>query len=113
MVRDKIVELLFPRRCIVCDEPVEAGKEPVCPSCREELQYVEDPFCMRCGKQLLEEREYCEDCRSREEAFSSMPVCQMPCSVLRIREEGNMRTILYGRCTGGRKNGFGRSDRMY
>ena len=24
MVKDKIVELLFPRRCIVCDEPVSA-----------------------------------------------------------------------------------------
>ena len=69
MVRDKMIELLFPRRCIVCDEPVEAGKEPVCPSCREELRYIEDPFCMKCGKQLLEEQEYCEDCRSREHAY--------------------------------------------
>lgn len=69
MVKDKIVEFLFPRRCIVCDEPVEAGKEPVCPSCREELRYVEEPFCMKCGKQLMEEQEYCEDCRSREHAY--------------------------------------------
>ncbi len=69
MVKDKIVELLFPRRCIVCDEPVEAGKEPVCPSCREELRYVEEPFCMKCGKQLMEEQEYCEDCRNRKHAY--------------------------------------------
>ena len=70
MVRDKIVELLFPRRCVVCDEPVEAGKEPVCPVCREELRYIEEPLCMKCGKQLLEEQEYCEDSRSREHAYT-------------------------------------------
>ena len=64
-----MIELLFPRRCIVCDEPVEAGKEPVCPTCREELRYIEAPFCMKCGKQLLEEQEYCEDCRSRGHAY--------------------------------------------
>ena len=69
MVKDKIVELLFPRRCIVCDEPVETGKESVCPSCREELRYVEEPFCMKCGKQLMEEQEYCEDCRDRKHAY--------------------------------------------
>ena len=54
---------------IVCDEPVETGKEPVCPSCREELRYVEEPFCMKCGKQLMEEQEYCEDCRNRKHAY--------------------------------------------
>ena len=73
MVKDKIVELLFPRRCIVCDEPVEAGKEPVCPSCREELRYVEEPFCMKCGKQLMEEQEYGTCLYSGEKRF---PVCK-------------------------------------
>lgn len=69
MVKEKIVELLFPRRCVVCDEPVSYGSEPVCPACREELRYVEAPFCMKCGKQLFQEQEYCEDCRTKEHAY--------------------------------------------
>lgn len=112
MVKDKIVELLFPRRCIVCDEPVEVGKEPVCPSCREELRYVEEPFCMKCGKQLMEEQEYCEDCRNRKHAYiqgrSVFQYASVADAMFRFKNQGRREyaDFLGGKCTGVRKNGL-------
>ena len=69
MVKERIVDLLFPRRCVVCDEPVITGSEPVCPECWGELLYIKEPFCMKCGKQLLTQHEYCEDCQKKKHAY--------------------------------------------
>ena len=57
------VDLLFPRRCPVCDEPVK-WKTLICPGCLPKLKRVREPYCMRCGKPLADsEQEYCGDCR--------------------------------------------------
>ncbi len=94
MIRNRIVDLLFPRRCVLCDEPVEPGCEPVCPTCREELRYVESPFCMKCGKQLLTEQEYCENCRTRAHAFiQGRSVFQYPSvsdAMFRFKNQGRL-----------------------
>lgn len=69
MVKDVVLDLLYPRRCVCCDEALAFGKKELCPDCRDRIVYIEDPFCMKCGKQLADEREYCDDCRKREHAF--------------------------------------------
>ena len=57
------VELLFPRRCPVCDEPVPLKEGLCCKACRGKLQKIRDPYCLRCGKPLSDAtREYCADC---------------------------------------------------
>lgn len=57
------VELLFPRHCPVCDQPVK-WKTLICPECLVKLKRVEEPYCMRCGKPLSDSgQEYCGDCR--------------------------------------------------
>lgn len=57
------VELLFPRRCPVCDEPVPLKEGLCCKACRTKLQKIRDPYCLRCGKPLSDAaREYCTDC---------------------------------------------------
>lgn len=57
------VELLFPRRCPVCDEPVPLKEGLCCKVCRTKLQKIRDPYCLRCGKPLADAtREYCADC---------------------------------------------------
>ena len=72
----KILDLLFPPRCAVCDSvlPIlpEGLKSRICPGCQKELHYVKEPFCMKCGKPLHSESgEYCDDCRKRKHFFSS------------------------------------------
>ncbi|MDE7367264.1 MAG: ComF family protein [Lachnospiraceae bacterium] len=61
-----IIDLIFPRRCPVCQDIVALGNHAglICPECRDKLPYVKSPCCMKCGKELeSEEQEYCGDCR--------------------------------------------------
>lgn len=63
-------ELLFPRRCPVCDKPVKPTGKLVCDFCRGKLKYVSESYCMKCGKSLQEEeREYCADCRKKKHSY--------------------------------------------
>ena len=64
-----MLQLLFPRRCPVCDGIVAPMGERICLECLEKLKMVVPPWCMRCGKKLPEQGEYCPDCRRREHEF--------------------------------------------
>lgn len=68
-IMEKLWDILFPRRCPVCDEPTPSGQW-ICPKCREKIRYIGDNTCFRCGKELArEEEEYCRDCRERKHFF--------------------------------------------
>ena len=63
-------ELLFPRRCPVCDRPVQPFGALICASCEGVLQKVQMPVCRRCGKQLRSESsDLCRDCRTLPHVF--------------------------------------------
>lgn len=65
-----ILDLLFPRRCAVCDEPTDRLGEGVCKNCAGRIVYIKPPFCMKCGKQLREAKgEYCEDCLKKKHLY--------------------------------------------
>lgn len=65
-----IKELLFPRRCPVCDGIVGFGKTGVCQKCEGKLVPVREPWCCRCGKPLRqEEREFCYDCTKKKHYY--------------------------------------------
>ncbi len=62
-LRELLLNLLFPRRCPVCDRPVAPFGSLICASCGQSFTYIEEPYCLKCGKPLLhEEKEYCHDC---------------------------------------------------
>lgn len=64
-------DILFPRRCPVCDEVMELGTVGVCEACRSYLPYVREPVCMKCGKELDDpEEEYCSDCSEGNRSYS-------------------------------------------
>lgn len=57
------LDLLFPRRCPVCDDIVAPPDRLICGTCRTKLRYVREPYCRRCGKSLTDSaKEYCFDC---------------------------------------------------
>ena len=65
-----LVELLFPRRCPVCDKPVDKLGRYICQKCQNTLRYVQSPYCMKCGKSLKDEmKEYCGDCLGSSHFF--------------------------------------------
>lgn len=65
-----LVELLFPRRCPVCDRPVDKMGSYICVKCQHKMKYVEGPYCLKCGKSLKDAgEEYCVDCMNAAHIF--------------------------------------------
>lgn len=76
----KLIDLLFPKRCPVCDRPVRLKDGLICGECAETLAYVREPYCMRCGKPLsmscgkpsgadIGLPEFCYDCAHKPHYF--------------------------------------------
>lgn len=62
-LKNSCLDLLFPRRCPVCDRPVKPVGALICRECRRIPRYVSEPRCLKCGKGLRDgAREFCYDC---------------------------------------------------
>lgn len=67
----RLLNLIYPRRCPICDGLTGSHKILACASCRQRLAYVREPACKKCGKPLeKEETEYCADCARRKHAYA-------------------------------------------
>lgn len=65
-----LLNLLFPRRCPVCDKPVKPWNALICRECAPTLRYEKPPRCMKCGRHIGEsEKEYCSDCASHSHLY--------------------------------------------
>ncbi len=99
----RILDLLFPARCVVCDGIVGRQGEAVCEACRDKILYVREPCCLKCGKQLRQaEREYCEDCRRMPHFYRQGTALydygSMADSIFRFKYKGRMEyAAFYGR----------------
>ena len=68
-----IIDLIYPRRCPVCQGIVENTDRQalICIGCKEKLPYVQTPACMKCGKEIENpEQEYCSDCVRMPKRFT-------------------------------------------
>ena len=68
-ITNQIKDLLFPRRCAICDDVLTHGRKYICRECRPKIVYIKEPYCMKCGKALSEVKEYCNDCLNRSHMF--------------------------------------------
>ncbi len=65
-----LLDILYPRRCPVCDGILPFGGDLVCPECEKRILPVREPRCRKCGKMLRDETaEYCRDCRKIRHSF--------------------------------------------
>jgi ComF family protein len=65
-----LLDIIFPRRCPVCDEILMGCDGWIHEGCKRKIEYVKEPFCMKCGKSVrLERREYCHDCLNKKHYF--------------------------------------------
>ncbi len=69
LIKEWGLQLLFPRRCPVCDDIVRDFGEKICMECMSRLTYLTMPWCMKCGKKLYAEEEFCTDCRRKKHNF--------------------------------------------
>ena len=64
-IMSAVCDLVYPRRCPVCDRPVKPAGSLICPDCEKMLVRVQEPVCRRCGKPLSSGRaHFCRDCRT-------------------------------------------------
>lgn len=62
-------ELLFPRRCPVCDRPAPYRKL-ICEKCIDIPKIIKSPKCYKCGKALDDDtKEYCFDCATKKHIY--------------------------------------------
>ena len=64
-----VTDLLFPRRCPVCDRPVKPFGALICRECADVPVPVGPCTCCKCGKPVAPEEEYCVDCRAGRHLF--------------------------------------------
>ena len=103
-----LTDLLYPRRCPVCDRAVAPFGSLVCEACKGKLIYIKAPYCMKCGKELEdEETEYCGDCMRHRHLFDSgravFAYKSMSDSIYRFKYKGRQEyAAYYAECIAGR-----------
>jgi ComF family protein len=66
----QMLEILYPRRCAVCDE-IEVTGKGICPLCKDKVHVAGEPACKKCGKPLVDERkEFCTDCGKKHHVYT-------------------------------------------
>ncbi len=71
-LHELLCDLLYPRRCAICDTVLRIGDEKsgICGECRKKLHYVRNPRCMKCGAPLgADEEEYCLSCAGHRHVY--------------------------------------------
>lgn len=53
------LDLLYPRRCPLCDEPLSKPEKLACDCCFHLLSPLTAPLCFKCGKPLCSDEEAC------------------------------------------------------
>lgn len=65
-MKEEVLNLIYPRRCPICEQVLAPKDKYVHRDCREQLTFLQQPRCMRCGKPVeTKEQEYCFDCSSK------------------------------------------------
>lgn len=65
-----LLDLLYPRRCPLCNAVLEFGEIKVCESCMNKQVRIRPPYCMKCGKTIEDgTEEYCGDCSALPKSF--------------------------------------------
>ena len=63
IVKEKVADLLFPRRCPLCGALINSN-ERICSKCSKDVEFIRRPICRICGRPL-----YSCNCRKGEYAF--------------------------------------------
>lgn len=74
MIRElygKTLDILFPRRCPVCDDAVDRPGSLVCSGCEGIFNTISDPYCLKCGRPMIDEtKRLCDDCSIRMQEYT-------------------------------------------
>lgn len=72
VIKNGILNLIFPRRCVICNEILEVNRISIgyCKKCYKKLRFCDEPICMKCGKPMKSSfEEFCYDCKRKRHYF--------------------------------------------
>lgn len=110
-----LADLVYPRRCPVCDGVVNPFGSLVCEACKQKFRYIGEPVCLKCGKHIQKaEQEYCSDCAGRRHLFDSgralFDYKSVSDSLYRFKYRGRQEyAAYYARCMAGKLGGWMKS----
>lgn len=95
-----ILDLIYPRRCPVCDKAVKPFGSLICEECMKKIKYVRAPYCQKCGKELKDKRAFfCHDCAHKEHKYDrGMALFHYPSvsdSIYRFKYQGRQEYAAY------------------
>ena len=69
MITRRLLSVLYPRRCALCDEAI-ASEDMLCANCSVRIRPIGRDTCHKCGKELADvSRIYCYDCSRKLHSF--------------------------------------------
>ncbi len=77
-MKEKILDFVFPERCMICDGVMKATKSriAICPHCAEKLTFLDEvPTCRICGCQLTSSEPICPTCQIHVHYFIRAVAC--------------------------------------
>ena len=95
-----LLDLIYPRRCPVCDKAVKPFGSLICEECTRKIKYVKAPYCQKCGKELRDKRAiFCHDCAHKEHKYDrGMALFSYPSvadSIYRFKYQGRQEYAAY------------------
>lgn len=79
--KDKLLSIVYPRRCPVCDEILNTEEGEIHSFCQTKLCYVSVPSCMRCGRPIENASyELCYHCKTYFDSFQTRYSKEQFCS---------------------------------
>lgn len=66
---EKILNILYPRRCPVCHQILVEKGTLVCRTCEGKLHPITTDYCLKCGRPVKAEEEFCPECRNVHREF--------------------------------------------
>lgn len=95
-----LLDLIYPRRCPVCDKAVKPFGSLICEECTRKIKYVKAPYCQKCGKELRDKRAFfCHDCAHKEHKYDrGMALFSYPSvadSIYRFKYRGRQEYAAY------------------
>lgn len=90
----EILNILYPRRCPVCNQILAEKGVQICTACEKVLHPILTDYCLKCGRPVEAEMEYCPECRTARREFERgrgvfLYNNQMKRSLLRYKYYGN------------------------
>ena len=92
MIKSRLIDLLFPPRCALCDSIIPSGRL-LCGGCANKIRPIGRETCLKCGKSLRGTNDiYCYDCSRKihyfDRGFAIFEYSEVKLSLYRFKYAG-------------------------